>query len=115
MIAAVVALLVLAMAGLLWQVFRLSGNLSRGLVLQGTELQQTVLLLGIVGVAGLSGLILAVARMRRGTRVLEYLVNKRTAELAAATQRANQMAQDKAQILSTVNAFFIGGRIRDGL
>lgn len=71
------------------------------------QLQQTFLLLGVVGVVGLSGLTLAVARMRRGTKVLEHLVNERTAELAAATQRANQTAQDKAQILSTVDAFFI--------
>ncbi|MCP9447510.1 MAG: hypothetical protein NNA22_08075 [Nitrospira sp.] len=108
MIAAVAALFVLAMAGLWWQVFRLSDDSSCGLALRGAELQQAVLLLGIVCVAGLSGFVLAVARMRRGTKVLEHLVNERTAELVAATQRANQTAQDKAQILSTVNAFFIG-------
>lgn len=108
MIVAVAVLFVLAMAGLLWQVFRLSDDLSRGLVLQETELRWMFLLLGVAGVAGLSGLTLAVVSMRCSTKVLEQLVDKRTAELAEAIQRAHQMAQDKAQILSTVKAFFIG-------
>jgi PAS domain S-box-containing protein len=140
MLAAVAMLFILAMAGLLWQVFSLSDNFSHGLVLQGTELrigeswregdvrgvlevvrplsenvshiygqlQQTFLLLGVVGMAGLSGLALAVVRMRRSARALEHLITEQTAKLAAATQQANQMAQAKAQILSTVDAFFIG-------
>ncbi|MEK7237461.1 MAG: DUF3365 domain-containing protein, partial [Nitrospirota bacterium] len=72
------------------------------------QLQTSFALIGITGMLGLWGLSLATIKIRRNAAMLEHLVDERTAELAVATKQAKQTAEAKAQILSTVQAFFIG-------
>lgn len=72
------------------------------------QLRTSFVLIGITGVLGLWGLTIATHKIRGNAARLEHLVVERTAALATVTEQAKQTAQAKAQILSTVHAFFIG-------
>jgi PAS domain S-box-containing protein len=72
------------------------------------QLQTSFALTGLTGVLGLWGLTLATLKIRRNAAMLEHLVDERTAELAAAARKAELAVREKAQILATVEAFFIG-------
>ena len=72
------------------------------------DLQTSYGLIGIIGVLGLCGLTFATIKIRRTGAMLEHLVDERTAELAAETHKAKLAVREKAQILATVEAFFIG-------
>ncbi|HEY6261270.1 MAG TPA: ATP-binding protein [Nitrospiraceae bacterium] len=72
------------------------------------QLQTSFALIGLTGVLGLCGLTFATLKIRRYGATLERLVGERTADLAAETHKAKLAVREKAQILATVEAFFIG-------
>jgi PAS domain S-box-containing protein len=82
--------------------------ISDGASLVRGQLQTSFGLIGLTGVLGLCGLTLATLKIRRNAVMQERLVDERTAELTAATRKAELAVREKAQILATVEAFFIG-------
>ena len=72
------------------------------------QLQTSFALIGITGVLGLCGLTFATRKIRRNAAMLEHLVDERTANLTAETHKSVLAVREKAQILATVEAFFIG-------
>ena len=72
------------------------------------QLQTPVALIGITGVLGLCGLTFATRKIRSNAAMMEHLVDERTAGFAAEKKKAELAVREKAQILATVEAFFIG-------
>jgi signal transduction histidine kinase/PAS domain-containing protein len=89
-------------------VLEITRPISESVSLVRGQLQTTLGLIGVIGVLGLCGLTFATLNIRRNGVMLEHLVDERTAELAAETQKARLAVREKAQILATVEAFFIG-------
>lgn len=82
--------------------------ISESLSLVRGQMQTSVVLIGLTGVLGLCGLTFATVKLRRNAAMLEHLVDERTAGLMIETRKAELAVREKAQILSTVEAFFIG-------
>jgi signal transduction histidine kinase len=82
--------------------------ISDSLSLVRGQMQTSVALIGFTGLLGLCGLTFATLKIRRNASMLEHLVNERTADIEAETRKAKLAVREKAQILATVEAFFIG-------
>jgi signal transduction histidine kinase len=89
-------------------VLEVTRPISESVSLVRGELQTSFGLIGIIGVLGLCGLTFATIKIQRSGVMLEHLVDERTAELRAETHKARLAVREKAQILATVEAFFIG-------
>ncbi|MEO7860511.1 MAG: ATP-binding protein [Nitrospirales bacterium] len=89
-------------------VLEVTRPVSDGLFSARGQLQTSFVLIGITGVLGLCGLTFATLKVRRNAATLEHLVDERTANLAEETQKAVLAVREKAQILATVESFFIG-------
>ena len=89
-------------------VLEVTRPISESVSLVRGQLQTSFALIGITGVLGLCGLAFATLKIRRNAAMLEHLVDERTASLAAETRKAELAVREKAQILATVEAFFIG-------
>jgi signal transduction histidine kinase len=81
---------------------------SGSLFLARGQMQTSLALIGLTGVLGLCGLTFATLKIRRNASMLEHLVDERTAGIEAETRKAKLAVREKAQILATVEAFFIG-------
>jgi PAS domain S-box-containing protein len=82
--------------------------ISESLSLVRGQMQTSVALIGLTGVLGLCGLTFATFKIRRNAAMLEHRVDERTAGLITETRKAELAVREKAQILATVEAFFIG-------
>jgi PAS domain S-box-containing protein len=82
--------------------------ISDSLSLVRGKMQTSVALIGLTGVLGFCGLTFATLKLRRNAGMLEHLVDERTAGLTTETRKAELAVREKAQILATVEAFFIG-------